>query len=32
MIEVWACLDHLLTGYDYGIKMCLALLIMDREY
>ena len=29
MIGVWASPDCLLTGYDYGIKVCLAVLVMD---
>ena len=37
MIRVQACLDYLLAGYDYGIEVCLAVLVMDsvvsqREY
>ena len=37
MIRVGACLDCLLTSYDYGIKVCLVVLVMDsvisqREY
>ena len=28
-IGVQACPDQLLTGYDYGIKVCHVLLVMD---
>ena len=31
-IEVWACLDWLLTGYDYSTKVCRASLVMDFWY
>ena len=30
-IEVWACLDWLLTSYDYSTKVCLVLLVMDSS-
>ena len=30
MIWVWACLDQLLTGYDYGTKVCHSVLVMDN--
>ena len=28
-IRVWACPDRLLTGYDYGTKVCHSVLVMD---
>ena len=32
MIRVQACLDQLLTGYDYSTKVCHMLLVMDFWY
>ena len=32
MIGVWACLDQLLTGYDYSIEVCGVSLVMDLWY
>ena len=31
-IEVQACSDCLRTGYDYGVKVCPVLLVMERGY